>query len=147
MHFTAWSKGLDVTAGGQGIVSHAGVVLLRALADRTGLTGGLSKALARRRFVPLHDRVRVLADLAGPPGCPGGRCAAAATVRMPQSDGAVVGEGVQVVPSQCRIRHSGRCVYHPAAQMSRPDLAALDSSLPPGLRGLGTIFQEVPSQC
>jgi hypothetical protein len=33
---TAWSKGLDVTAGGQGIVSHAGVVLLRALADRTG---------------------------------------------------------------------------------------------------------------
>ncbi len=64
MHFTAWSKGLDVTAGGQGIVSHAGVVLLRALADRTGLTGGLSKALARRGFLPLHDRGRVLADLA-----------------------------------------------------------------------------------
>ncbi len=64
MHSTAWSKGLDVTAGGQGIVSHAGVVLLRALADRTGLTGGLSGALARRGFVPVHDRGRVLADLA-----------------------------------------------------------------------------------
>jgi hypothetical protein len=65
VHSTAWSKGLDVTAGGQGIVSHAGVVLLRALADRTGLTGGLSKALARRGFLPLHDRGRVLTDLAG----------------------------------------------------------------------------------
>jgi len=61
---TAWSKGLDVTGGGRGIVSHAGVVLLRALADRTGLTGGLSGALARRGFVPVHDRGRVLADLA-----------------------------------------------------------------------------------
>ena len=38
--------------------------LLRALADRTGLTGGLSRALARRGFVPLHDRGRVLVDLA-----------------------------------------------------------------------------------
>ena len=37
---TGWSQGLDVTAGGQGIVSHAGLVLLRALSDRTGLTGG-----------------------------------------------------------------------------------------------------------
>lgn len=64
MHSTAWSRGLDVTAGGQGIVSHAGVVLLRALADRTGLTGGLSGALARRGFMPVHDRGRVLADLA-----------------------------------------------------------------------------------
>jgi Transposase DDE domain group 1 len=45
-------------------VSHAGVVLLRALADRTGLTGGLSRALARRGFFPVHDRGRVLADLA-----------------------------------------------------------------------------------
>jgi hypothetical protein len=45
-------------------VSHACVVLLRALADRTGLTGGLSGALARRGFVPVPDRGRVLADLA-----------------------------------------------------------------------------------
>ena len=45
---TGWLRGLEVTAGGAGIVSHAGVALLRALADRTGLTGGLSRALASR---------------------------------------------------------------------------------------------------
>ena len=45
MHATGWSHGLDVTAGGTGVVSHAGLVLLRELADRTGLTAGLSAAL------------------------------------------------------------------------------------------------------
>ena len=44
-------------------MSHAGLVLLRQLADRTGLTGGLSVALATPRFL-VHDRGRVLADLA-----------------------------------------------------------------------------------
>jgi hypothetical protein len=60
---TGWLRGLEVTAGGAGIVSHAGVALLRALADRTGLTGGLSRALASDRLL-VHDRGRVLADLA-----------------------------------------------------------------------------------
>jgi hypothetical protein len=60
---TGWLKGLRVTADGTGIVSHAGVALLRALADGTGLTGGLSRALASRRLL-VHDRGRVLADLA-----------------------------------------------------------------------------------
>ena len=63
MHATGWSQGLDVTADGQGIVSHAGLVLLRALADKTGLTGGLSRALASPRLL-IHDRGRVTADLA-----------------------------------------------------------------------------------
>jgi hypothetical protein len=63
VNVTGWSRGLEVTAGGQGIVSHAGLVLLRQLADRTGLTGGLSRALASRRLL-IHDRGRVLADLA-----------------------------------------------------------------------------------
>jgi hypothetical protein len=44
-------------------VSHAGLALLRHLADRTGLTGGLSGALATPRML-VHDRGRVLADLA-----------------------------------------------------------------------------------
>jgi hypothetical protein len=39
------------------------VVLLRALSDRTGLTAGLSRALASDRLL-IHDRGRVLADLA-----------------------------------------------------------------------------------
>src|SRR2546421_12361389 len=42
---TAWSRGLEATGGGTGVVSHAGLVLLRELADRTGLTAGLSAAL------------------------------------------------------------------------------------------------------
>jgi hypothetical protein len=60
---TGWMKGLKVTADGTGVVSHAGVTLVRALADSTGLTRGLSKALASARLL-IHDRGRVLADLA-----------------------------------------------------------------------------------
>ena len=63
MKTTGWMKGLEVTADGTGVVSHAGVALLRALADSTGLTAGLSKALASQRLL-VHDRGRVLADLA-----------------------------------------------------------------------------------
>ena len=63
MNTTGWLKGLEVTADGTGIVSHAGVALLRALSDKTGLTAGLSKALASLRLL-VHDRGRVLADLA-----------------------------------------------------------------------------------
>jgi len=60
---TGWLKGLHVTADGTGIVSHAGIALVRALADNIGLTAGLSRALASGRLV-VHDRGRVLADLA-----------------------------------------------------------------------------------
>jgi hypothetical protein len=61
---TSWSSGLSVTSDGVGVVAHAGCVGLRLLADRTGLTGELSKAMARRSFVPVHDRGRVLSDVA-----------------------------------------------------------------------------------
>lgn len=60
----AWSRGLVAEAGGHGVVAHAGSAVTRLIADRTGLTGGLSGALARRGFVPLHDRGRVITDLA-----------------------------------------------------------------------------------
>src|SRR5262245_42066024 len=63
VHTTGWLKGLRVTADGTGIVSHAGVALVRALADKMGVTAGLSRALASRRRL-VHDRGRVLADLA-----------------------------------------------------------------------------------
>ena len=59
-----WSSGLSVTADGTGVVAHAGSVAVRLLADRVGLTGGLSTALSRRSFLPVHDRGRVLVDLA-----------------------------------------------------------------------------------
>ncbi len=55
MNSTGWLKGLRVTGGGTGVVSHAGVTLIRGLADKTGLTGGLSEALASRRLL-VHDR-------------------------------------------------------------------------------------------
>jgi hypothetical protein len=61
---TAWSRDLSVEVGGHGVVSHTGSAALRLLADRTGLTGALSKALRRRGFTPVHDRGRVLADTA-----------------------------------------------------------------------------------
>lgn len=64
MQSTQWSAGLTVEAAGHGVVSHVGTVLLRMLADRSGLTGGLSQAVARRGFVPGRDRGRVLTDLA-----------------------------------------------------------------------------------
>jgi hypothetical protein len=60
---TGWLKGLRVSADGTGVVSHAGVALVRALADNIGLTGGLSRALASDRLL-VHDRGRVMADLA-----------------------------------------------------------------------------------
>ena len=63
MNVTGWSRGLEVTADGEGVVSHAGLALLRRLADKTGLTAGLSRALVTARLLG-HDRGRVLADLA-----------------------------------------------------------------------------------
>jgi hypothetical protein len=62
---TGWSRDLSVEVGGRGVVSHAGAAAaVRLLADRTGLTGGLSRALVRRGFIPVHDRGRVFADTA-----------------------------------------------------------------------------------
>jgi hypothetical protein len=63
VHITGWSRGLEVSGGAEGVVSHAGLALLRQLADKTGLTAGLSKALASPRLL-IHDRGRVTADLA-----------------------------------------------------------------------------------
>jgi Transposase DDE domain group 1 len=63
VNVTGWSQRLEVTGGGTGVVSHAGLALLRRLSDVTGLTGGLSGALASGRLL-VHDRGRVLSDLA-----------------------------------------------------------------------------------
>jgi len=61
---TTWSAGLSVSADGRGVVAHAGSVAVRLLADRTGRTEALSAVLQRRSFVPVHDRGRVLVDVA-----------------------------------------------------------------------------------
>jgi hypothetical protein len=52
-------------ADGEGLVSHAGAALLVELADRTGLTGGLSEALSvTRERRSAHDPGCVLRDVA-----------------------------------------------------------------------------------
>jgi Transposase DDE domain group 1 len=56
---------VDVTADGEGLVSHTGAALLAEVADRTGLTGALSLGLAgmkERRSG--HDPDGVVRDLA-----------------------------------------------------------------------------------
>jgi hypothetical protein len=62
MQTTEWSRGLDVEVRGDDVVSHAGSVIIRILADATGLTGELSDALWRSEVV--HDRGAVMRDLA-----------------------------------------------------------------------------------
>jgi Transposase DDE domain group 1 len=61
---TGWSRGLAVEVGGRDVVSHVGAAALRLLADKVGMTGALSTALAGTRQFPLHDRGRVFTDIA-----------------------------------------------------------------------------------
>ena len=53
---TPWDKNLSVTCDGEGLIGHAGAVLLRKLADQCGLTAALSGALARAGKFPQIDR-------------------------------------------------------------------------------------------
>jgi Transposase DDE domain group 1 len=56
---------VEVRADGEGLVSHAGAYLLVELADRLGLTAGLSEAMApTRERRSVHDPGVVLRDLA-----------------------------------------------------------------------------------
>ena len=58
-------KSVAVTADAAGVVSHVGGVLLADLADRLGLTAGLSQAMAAtRQRRSTHDPGRVLRDMA-----------------------------------------------------------------------------------
>jgi hypothetical protein len=64
MQDTRWDHGLKVTGEGEGLVGHAGAVLLRKLADQAGLTAGLGSALARAGKFPLVDRGIALVSMA-----------------------------------------------------------------------------------
>jgi hypothetical protein len=64
MDDTRWDYGLKVTGEGEGLVGHAGAVLLRKLADRAGLTAALGSALARKGKFPLVDRGVALVSMA-----------------------------------------------------------------------------------
>ena len=62
--FSGWARDLRVDVGGHGVVTHAGSVAVRLLADRSGLTGRLSQVLNPKDALVVHDRGRVLADTA-----------------------------------------------------------------------------------
>jgi Transposase DDE domain group 1 len=64
MDHTRWDHGLTVTGEGQGLVGHAGAVLLRKLADQAGLTAALGSALTRAGKFPLVDRGVALVSMA-----------------------------------------------------------------------------------
>jgi len=61
---TGWATRLRVAVGGKGLVGHAGAVLLRQCADRTGLTSTLNKVLPRGSGPGWWDRGTVLVCLA-----------------------------------------------------------------------------------
>jgi hypothetical protein len=60
MKLNGWDHALKVTATGEGLVGHAGAILLRKAADVTGLTSLLSGALEEKGKSPLLDRGTVL---------------------------------------------------------------------------------------
>jgi hypothetical protein len=60
-----WAGRVKVSADGTGVVSHAGVGLLREIAELTGLVDGISAVLRDTyRGVPVHAPGRVLTDIA-----------------------------------------------------------------------------------
>ena len=63
-HNNDWDHALTITAGGKGLVGHAGAVLLRKAADQTGLACQLSEAMLVRGSSPLLDRGIVLVSMA-----------------------------------------------------------------------------------
>jgi hypothetical protein len=64
MQHNGWDHALKVTAGGTGLVGHAGAVLLRKAAGQAGLTAWLSGALRKKGTSPVFDRGIVLVSLA-----------------------------------------------------------------------------------
>lgn len=61
---SGWDQRLIVSSDGKGLVGHAGAVLLRRCADRTGLTRGLNQVLPRGNGPGWWDRGTVLVSLA-----------------------------------------------------------------------------------
>src|SRR5512142_3318775 len=62
---TRWDQNLSVAADGDGLIGHAGAVLLRKLADQCGLTSALGAALTRAGKFPLIDRGMAVAMVLG----------------------------------------------------------------------------------
>src|SRR6266853_5976099 len=61
---TRWDRNLSVASDAEGLIGHAGAVLLRKLADQCGLTSALGAALGRAGKFPLIDRGIALVSMA-----------------------------------------------------------------------------------
>ena len=61
---TRWDRNLSVAPDAEGLIGHAGAVLLRKLADQCGLTSALGAALGRKGKFPLIDRGMALVSMA-----------------------------------------------------------------------------------
>ncbi|MFB7601147.1 IS1380 family transposase [Streptomyces sp. NPDC056160] len=61
---TGWDRRLSVVADGKRLIGHAGAVLLRRCADRTGLTDALAGVLPSSTAAGWRDRAGVLVHLA-----------------------------------------------------------------------------------
>ena len=61
---TRWDRNLSVVPDADGLIGHAGAVLLRKLADQCGLTSALGAALGRKGKFPLIDRGMALVSMA-----------------------------------------------------------------------------------
>jgi hypothetical protein len=59
-----WDRNLSVAWGADGLIGHAGAVLLRKLADQCGLTSALGAALGRAGKFPLIDRGMAVVSMA-----------------------------------------------------------------------------------
>ena len=61
---TRWDRNLSVAPDAEGLIGHAGAVLLRKLADQCGLTSAVGAALGRKGKFPLIDRGVALVSMA-----------------------------------------------------------------------------------
>src|SRR5437868_14529229 len=61
---TRWDRNLSVTPDAEGLIGHAGAVLLRKVGDQCGLTPALGAALSRKGKFPLIDRGMALVSMA-----------------------------------------------------------------------------------
>lgn len=61
---TGWARGLELVGDDERCVALAGLLPLRLLAERAGLTAGISAAMRRPDYDPDYDRGQVLVDLA-----------------------------------------------------------------------------------
>ncbi len=77
---------VSVESGGDGVAAHVGLHALGALADRVGLGASLSSRIAPRgERLPLHDRGKVLTQMALVLAGGGESCADIEHLRIPEA--------------------------------------------------------------